>query len=88
MANATRFTVPRIGERVLDASRQAWLATLGAAAVAREWVGSEAAPLFRRLATEGASVESQVMRNLRTTLETRIARGNRRLRRMRRVGTK
>lgn len=88
MANATRLTVPRIGKDLLAASRQVWLATLGATSVAREWVGSEAGHLFRRLATEGASVESKVMRNLRTTLESRIARGNRRLRRVRRVGTK
>jgi hypothetical protein len=80
MANAIRLTVPRIGEEVLATSRQVWLATLGAASVAREWVGNEAGPLFRTLAAEGANVESKAVHRLGTKLESRIARGNRLIR--------
>lgn len=50
------------GDRVVAAYRQAWLATLGAAAVTRDWMQHGAAPLIRSLVKEGALVEGQAMR--------------------------
>lgn len=50
------------GDRVVAAYRQAWLATLGAAAVTRDWMQHGAAPLIRSLVKEGALVEGQAIR--------------------------
>ena len=41
------------GETLIAASRQVWLASLGAAVVTGEWAQKEAAPLFRTLVKEG-----------------------------------
>ena len=38
-----------VGDTVLAASRQVWLASLGAAVVTREWAQSEAGNVFRTL---------------------------------------
>ncbi|MGE5169805.1 MAG: phasin family protein [Rudaea sp.] len=42
--------------------RQFWLASLGAAAVTREWAAKDARPMFRALVKEGAAVESAALR--------------------------
>ena len=76
MTNTNRLTMPRAGENVLAASRQVWLATLGAASVTREWAGKEAGPAFRTLVAEGASVESKLMRRVGRRLEANISRGS------------
>lgn len=76
MTNTIRMTVPRAGDNVLAASRQAWLAMLGAASVTREWAGKEVAPAFRSLAAEGANVESKLLRRVGRRLETNVSRGS------------
>ncbi len=50
------------GDRVFAAYRKAWLASLGAAAVTRDWMQTGAAPLIRSLVREGTLVEGQAMR--------------------------
>jgi len=50
------------GERIVAAYRQAWLAGLGAAALARDWLDTGAAPMLRTLVKEGTRVEAQAMR--------------------------
>ena len=75
MTNTIRLTVPRAGDHLLAASRQVWLATLGAASVTREWAGREVGPAFRNLVAEGASVESKLMRRVGRRLEANVTRG-------------
>ena len=48
-----------VGDAVLAASRQVWLASLGAAVVTRDWAQTEAGNVFRTLVKEGTAVESQ-----------------------------
>ena len=52
----------RIGNPMLNASRQVWLAGLGAAVVTRDWAQSEAGNVFRSLVKEGTLVESRTIR--------------------------
>ena len=47
---------------MLNASRQVWLASLGAAVVTRDWAQSEAGNMFRTLVKEGTLVESRTIR--------------------------
>ena len=84
MTKSIRMTVPRAGENVLAASRQMWLATLGAASVTREWAGKEAGPVFRTLVAEGASVESKLVRRVGRRLQENARRASTLLRHARR----
>jgi len=72
MSNSIRLSVPQAGDAVLAASRQVWLATLGAAAVARDWATREGASVFRSLVKEGSAVESQAIRNVGKRVETSV----------------
>jgi len=60
-ANNALYSNP-VTDAAFAASRQLWLAGLGAAAYTREWARSEAAKNFRALVKEGAAVESQAVR--------------------------
>jgi hypothetical protein len=62
MSNTIR--IAHVGDTMLAAPRQVWLATLGAAAVTRGWAGREAGTMFRALVKEGAAVESQALRRV------------------------
>jgi len=66
----------RIGEAAIAASRQVWLASLGAAVVTRDWVQSEARGAFKALVKEGSVVESQAVRLVGDRLETSISIAN------------
>lgn len=76
MTNTIRMTSPRTGANLMAASRQAWLAMLGAASVTREWAGKDLAPAFRNLAAEGANVESKLLRRVGRRLEANVSRGS------------
>ena len=65
-----------VGDAVLAASRQVWLASLGAAVVTRDWAQSEAGHVFRTLVKEGTAVESKAMRMVGDGLEVSITRAN------------
>ena len=52
----------RLGEAAINASRQMWLASLGAAVVTRDWVQTEAGGVFKTLVKEGTVVESRAIR--------------------------
>ena len=52
----------RVGNPMLNASRQVWLAGLGAAVVTRDWAQNEAGDVFRSLVKEGTAVESKTIR--------------------------
>jgi Poly(hydroxyalcanoate) granule associated protein (phasin) len=71
---ATRTTP--VGDAVLAASRQVWLASLGAAVVTRDWAQSEAGNVFRTLVKEGTAVESKAIRMVGDGLEVSITRAN------------
>ena len=66
----------RIGEAAVAASRQVWLASLGAAVVTRDWMQSEARGAFKALVKEGSVVESQAFRFVGDRLETSISMAN------------
>ncbi len=65
-----------VGEALLAASRQVWLAGLGAAVVTRDWAQSEALPLFRTLVREGTAIESRTFRIVGDGVESSIQRAN------------
>ncbi len=64
------------GDAVLAASRQVWLASLGAAVVSREWAQAEAGNVFRTLVKEGTAVESKAIRMVGEGLEVSFTRAN------------
>jgi len=66
----------RLGEAAINASRQVWLASLGAAVVTRDWVQTEAGGTFKALVREGSVVESQAVRFVGDRLETSISLAN------------
>jgi hypothetical protein len=62
----------RIGNPMLNASRQVWLAGLGAAVVTRDWAQSEGGNVFRSLVREGTLVESRTIRLVGNRFESTI----------------
>ena len=70
------FQPNRFGEAAINASRQVWLASLGAAVVTRDWVQTEAGSTFKALVREGSVVESQAVRFVGDRLETSISMAN------------
>ena len=67
---------PALGDTVRAASRQMWLAGLGAVVVTREWAGKEAGNAFRALVREGTAVEARAMRFVGDRLDTSVARAD------------
>ena len=70
------FQPNSFGEAAINASRQVWLASLGAAVVTRDWVQTEAGSKFKALVREGSVVESQAVRFVGDRLETSISMAN------------
>jgi len=66
----------RLGEAAIAASRQMWLASLGAAVVTRDWVKSEAGDMFKSLVKEGTGVESRAIRFVGDRIETSVSIAN------------
>ena len=62
-----------ISDAAFAASRQVWLAGLGAAAVTREWARTEAGKTFRALVKHGSTVENRAIRVLGDRIETSVA---------------
>ena len=76
MPNTTRPSIPMTPAAVLAAPRHLWLATLGAAAVTREWAERDAAPMFRSLVREGSLVESRALSHVGKRIGTSVKRAN------------
>ena len=77
MLKSTRNLQPnRLSEAAIVASRQMWLASLGAAVVTRDWVQTEAGDMFKTLVKEGTVVESHAIRFVGDRLETSFSRAN------------
>ena len=74
---ATNFQPFQFGEDALNASRQVWLASLGAAAVTRDWVKTEATQKFKTLVKEGTVVESRAVSLVSDQIEVSMNRANR-----------
>ena len=66
----------RISEAAIHASRQMWLASLGAAVVTRDWVQSEAGDVFKTLVKEGTVIESRAIRFVGDRIETSVSFAN------------
>lgn len=75
MQKQVSFGIPSnpITEAAMNASRQMWLAGLGAAAVTRDWARTEAGKTFRTLVKEGSAVETKAIRDLSKRVETSVA---------------
>jgi hypothetical protein len=78
MARQATYTLNpyELTEAARNASRQVWLASLGAAVVTRDWVQSEARPMFKKMVREGTTVESRAIRFVGDTVETSMERAN------------
>ena len=76
MRTMTHSRSTPVGDAVLAASRQVWLASLGAAVVSRDWAQSEAGNVFRTLVKEGTAVESKAIRMVGDGLEVSLTRAN------------
>jgi hypothetical protein len=63
----------RLADAAFAASRQVWLAGLGAAAVTRQWARNDAGSTLRALIKEGSAVETQAIRVLGSGVETSLA---------------
>jgi hypothetical protein len=71
-----RASEVRIGNPMINASRQVWLAGLGAAVVTRDWAQSEAGNVFRSLVKEGTMVEARTIRVVGDRLESTLGAAN------------
>ena len=76
LKNPAYFHPVHLGETAFTASRQVWLASLGATVVTRDWVQSEAGAMFKTLVKEGTAVESRAIRFVGDRLETSVSRAN------------
>jgi hypothetical protein len=63
----------RLADAALAASRQVWLAGLGAAAVTRHWAKNDAGNTLRALVRQGSAVETQALRVFGNGVGTSIA---------------
>lgn len=76
MRTTIQFRTNPVGDAMFNASRQVWLASLGAAAVTRDWAQTEAGNVFRTLVKEGTAVESRTIRVFGNKIETSFAQAN------------
>ena len=74
----TTLNIPsnRLSDAAINASRQMWLAGLGAAVVTRDWVQTEAGDAFKTLVKEGTVVESRAIRFVGDRIETSVSLAN------------
>ena len=76
MLNTFQQRTNRVGDTVFAASRQMWLAGLGAAVVTRDWAEKEASGVFRTLVKEGTAVESRAIRIVGDQVESSVTKAN------------
>jgi hypothetical protein len=76
MLNTIQYKYGQVGNTVFAASRQVWLASLGAAVVTRDWAEREAGNVFRTLVKEGTAVESRAFRLVGDQVESSMAHAN------------
>jgi Poly(hydroxyalcanoate) granule associated protein (phasin) len=76
MLSTLQNTTSRVGDTVFNASRQVWLAGLGAAVVTRDWAEKEAGNALRTLIREGSAMESRAIRFVGDRVESSVTRAN------------
>jgi hypothetical protein len=76
MRNTIQFRSTPVGDAVFNASRQVWLASLGAAVVTRDWAQNSAGEVIRTLVKEGTAVESKAIRVVGNRLEGSFVKAN------------
>ncbi|HEY5862100.1 MAG TPA: phasin family protein [Casimicrobiaceae bacterium] len=76
MLNTIQYKSNQVSGTVIAASRQVWLAGLGAAVVTRDWAEREAGQVFRTLVKEGTAVESKAFRMVGDQVESSMTRAN------------
>ncbi len=87
MLNTNNSRAASVSDVFFNASRQVWLAGLGAAVVTRDWAEKEAGSVFRNLIREGTVVESRAFRFVGDRLETSFTNANTLWKRARRTVT-
>ena len=76
MQSSHAYRPAAVGEAVKFASRQVWLAGLGAAVVTRDWANKEAGKVFGTLVRQGTVVESRAIRFVGNRVEHSVARAS------------
>jgi hypothetical protein len=71
--NRSVVSANALAESALFASRQAWLAGLGAASISREWARHEAGNTFRALVRKGSAVEKNAIQVIGGHVESSVA---------------
>ena len=87
MVHSINSRAASVGDAFFTASRQVWLAGLGAAVVTRDWAEKEASTVFRNLVREGTTVESRAFRVVGDRLDTSFTQANTLWKRARRTVT-
>jgi hypothetical protein len=62
----------RVADVAFAASRQVWLAGLGAATMTRQWARNDAGEAFRTLVKEGSTVEARALRRIGRQVDSSI----------------
>jgi hypothetical protein len=70
---AANLNATRVADAALAASRQVWLAGLGAATVSRQWARNDAGHVFRTLVKEGATMETRALRVIGKQIDSSLA---------------
>jgi hypothetical protein len=76
MMNSLQHKNVSVSDTVRAASRQVWLAGLGAAAVTRDWAEKESGNVLRTLVKEGAAMESRAIRFVGNRVGSSVATAN------------
>jgi hypothetical protein len=76
MLNTLNTRATYVGDTLMRASRQFWLAGLGAAVVTRDWAEKEGGVVFRNLVREGTAIESRAIRFVGDRLENKFSQAN------------
>ncbi len=76
MLNTINSRAVNVGDAMLAASRQVWLASLGAAVVTRNWAETEGGTVFRKLIRQGTAVETRAVRFVGDRVETSFTHAN------------
>lgn len=70
---AANLNATRVADAALAASRQVWLAGLGAATVSRQWARNDAGHVFRALVKEGSAMETRALRVIGKQIDSSLA---------------
>ena len=69
----SNLNATRVADAALAASRQVWLAGLGAATVTRQWARNDAGDVFRALVKEGSAMETRAIRVIGKQVDSSLA---------------